>query len=119
MTGRWQWNRVLPFAVSFAATSLFFINVCAWLFQCGCHSLWAGADLTCNVHAALGRHCPFCSHGMPGYAGVFVLVCAPQLAAAMWSKWSTTARVALCLGLFPIAMGVVGLGLGWYEGYWL
>jgi hypothetical protein len=112
-------NRLLPFAVSFTVTSLFFINVCAWLFQCGCHSLWAGADLTCNVHLASGRHCPICSRGTAGYAGVFVLVCTPQLLAAAWSTWRTAARTALCLALFPVAMLVVGLVLGWYDGYWL
>ena len=114
-----RWKRLVPFAVSFGVTCVFFINVCAWIFQCGCHSLWAGADLTCNVHAVSGRHCPICSRGIPGYAGVFVLVCVPQLIGALWSSWSTPARVVLCLGLFPATMIAVGLALGWYQGYWL
>jgi hypothetical protein len=110
--------RLLPFAVSGAVTCAFFINACAWLFECGCHSLWAGADLMCNIHAVQGRHCPFCSHGITGYAGVMVLVCAPQLALSVWPKWNVTARAVVCLALFPAAMVSVGLLLGWYEGYW-
>ena len=111
-------GRLTPFAVSFVVTCAFFINVCAWLFECGCHSLWAGADLTCNVHAAGLRHCPICRHGVSGYASVFVLVCAPQLLASLWPKWNTVPRTVACLTLFPVAMVSVGLILGWYEGYW-
>lgn len=111
-------QRLTPFAVSFAVTCVFFINVCAWLFACGCHALWAGADLTCNVHAAVGRHCPICSHGTTGYAVVFVLVCAPQLAASLQTRLNRATRVIVCLALFPAGMIAVGSLLGWYEGYW-
>jgi len=110
--------RLIPFAVSFVVTSVTFINACAWLYQCGCHSLWAGAALTCNIHAAAGRHCPICRHGVPGYAVVFTLVTAPQLLGSVWPKWHMTARLMLCLALFPISMVTVGGLLGWLEGYW-
>ena len=110
-------GRLMPFAVSFVVTCASFLNVCAWFFVCGCHSLWAGADLTCNIHAA-GRHCPICSHGVPGYSAVFVLVCTPQLLASLWTRWNMVARLVTCLTLFPVAMVSVSLILGWYEGYW-
>jgi hypothetical protein len=111
-------DRLMPFAVSFATTCAFFINVCAWIFACGCRSVWAGADLACNIHRVEARHCPFCSHGIVGYAGVLLLVSIPQLAFSLTSFGRST-RVVLCLALFPAAMIAVGLLLGWYEGYWV
>ena len=111
-------NRLLPFAVSFPVTCLLFINVCAWIFACGCHALWAGADQTCNVHLVGSRHCPLCSHGWMGYAGAMTLVCVPQLALSMGPRWSSTRRVLACLAAFPVSMLLVGGVWGWLEGYW-
>lgn len=111
-------DRLLPFAVSFAATSTFFINVCACLFACGCRALWAGADVACNVHLAQSRHCPFCGHGPSGYGALMALVCAPQLLASWLPRWGRTVRVLVCLALFPLTMVAVGLLLGWFDGYW-
>jgi hypothetical protein len=111
-------DRLLPFGISFAATSVFFIDICALLFDCGCRSLWAGADAMCNVHVADGPHCPFCSHGVAGYAVVMFAVSAPQLAVSMWTRWSRTTRAVACLILFPAAMALVGATAGWWEGYW-
>ena len=92
-------DRLGPFAISFAVTSTFFINLCAFIFRCGCRSLWAGADASCNVHAAASRHCPWCSHGLEGYTLVMTLVCAPQLAVSVlppfWRKWWFLTAVAL------------------------
>jgi hypothetical protein len=108
----------MPFGVSFAATCVFFIDVCGWIFSCGCRSLWAGADMACNVHALTAPHCPFCVRGVAGYAGVIILVCLPQLACSLRMTWSVTVRVIACVALFPASMIVVGLMLGWYDGYW-
>ena len=33
-----------------AFTSVFFIDFCNLVYQCGCRSLWAGADAACNIH---------------------------------------------------------------------
>jgi hypothetical protein len=111
-------DRLLPFAVSFAVTCVFFIDVCAWIFDCGCHSLWAGADALCNIHTPDSRHCPFCSHGPAGYAAVMAAVSVPQFALSAWTRWSRTTRMMLCLLLFPAMMGAVGVLLGAYEAYW-
>jgi hypothetical protein len=108
----------LPFAVSFAATCVFFIDICDLIFDCGCRSLWAGADAMCNVHVANMRHCPFCARGVPGYAAIMAAVSVPQLAASLWSGGSRTRRVLLCLLLLPAGMIVVGGLLGVYDGYW-
>jgi hypothetical protein len=92
--------------------------MCAWIFECGCHSLWAGADALCNVHVAGVPHCPFCSHGITGYTLVMTAVTAPQLGASVWSSWSRTARLVVCLLLFPAMMVAVGALFGSYDGYW-
>lgn len=111
-------DRLLPFALSFSVTCTFFINACAWIFACGCRSLWAGGDALCNVHLAHSRHCPFCSHGTVGYAAIMLAVCLPQLAASTWAPWTRGVRIAVCLALFPLAMGATGFLLGWLHGYW-
>jgi hypothetical protein len=111
-------ERLLPFAISFAVTCLFFINVCDWIFDCGCHSLWAGADAMCNVHLANSRHCPICSRGIAGYIGIMAVVTAPQLAASVWLPSSRLVRILLCLLLFPLGMLAVGLLAGTLDGYW-
>jgi hypothetical protein len=109
---------VLPFTVSFAATSAFFINLCAAIFRCGCRALWAGADAACNIHVPHAAHCPWCAHGIAGYTVVMVLLCAPQLAVSLWQRWGGLTRTLVALALIP-AMGlVVALGFGWYDGYW-
>ena len=111
-------ERLLPFAISFAVTCLFFINVCDWIFDCGCHSLWAGADAMCNVHLANSPHCPICSRGIAGYIGIMAVVTAPQLAASFWLPSSRLVRILLCLLLFPLGMLAVGLLAGTLDGYW-
>ncbi len=111
-------DRLLPAAISFTVTCLFFINVCDWMFDCGCRSLWAGADALCNVHLAGVRHCPICSRGIAGYTAVMAAVSAPQLAASVWLPFDKVTRIVLCLLLFPAGMIAVGGLLGLYDGYW-
>src|SRR5207247_336558 len=81
-------SRMMPLPLSFRVTCPSFVNACAWIFACGCRSLWAGGDALCNVHLAHGRHCPFCSHGTVGYAAIMLAVCLPQLAASTWAPWT-------------------------------
>jgi hypothetical protein len=111
-------DRLVPFGVSFAVTCLFFIDICDWIFGCGCRPLWAGADALCNVHILASRHCPFCSRGVAGYAVIMTAVAVPQFAVSMWSRWSSATRIAVCLLLIPAAMIAVGLAAGSYDGYW-
>ena len=100
-----------------ACTGLFFINLCNFVFACGCRSLWSGADAHCNIHQAAPPHCPVCSHGMTGYALTFAAIVAPQLAAAFLIKrgpWIF--RLALVLALFPLAGAFVMAIIGWVDG---
>ena len=101
-----------------AVTCLFFINICDWIFECGCRSLWAGADALCNVHAASLPHCPICSRGITGYAAVMAAVTVPQAAASIWIPFDRLTRIVVCLLLFPLGMIAVGLALGTIDGYW-
>jgi hypothetical protein len=111
--------RFSPFAVSFAITSTFFINFCAWIFQCGCRSLWAGADAACNIHAMHSRHCPWCSHGLLGQALVMILLCAPQLAIAAFTPWNWTVRTLAATAAFPVSGLGVALAFGKFDEYWI
>jgi hypothetical protein len=112
-------SRFGPFVLSFAVTCLLFIDLCGWMFSCGCVSLWAGADAACNVHAAHGPHCPICSRGSVGYAGVFSVIALPQLAASAWWRRGALVRTVVCLLLFPAAFLIAGLLLGYIDSYWL
>jgi len=111
-------NRVSPFLISFAVTCIFFINFCAWIFQCGCHSLWAGAEAACNIHGMHGHHCPWCSHGQAGYAIVMIAMCAPQLAIAMLARWSWPVRTAAAVAMFPLMGLICARFFGSVDSYW-
>jgi len=108
----------LPFTVSFSATSLLFINLCAAIFRCGCRALWAGADAACNIHAPHGHHCPWCAHGTAGYTVVMAILCAPQLAVSLWPRGGLLARTLIALTLIPAMSLIVAFGFGWHDGYW-
>lgn len=110
-------SKYSPFAISFSITSLFFINLCNLIFRCGCRSLWNGADAACNIHAAHGHHCPWCSHGIAGYAIVFILMCIPQLAVSL-TRWSFAVRLTAAIALFPLAGSGIALMFGWIDSYW-
>ncbi len=72
----------------------------------------------CNIHAQHGHHCPWCSYGTGGQALIMALICAPQLAVALFSNWSWPVRTAVATALFPAVGLVVALGFGWVDGYW-
>ena len=103
----------------FVFTSLFFINFCNFIFECGCLSLWSGADAHCNIHQAADRpHCPVCSHGAAGYAITFAAIAGPQLALA-WiiKRGSSITRLALVLLSFPAFGAPVMTLAGWWDSY--
>ena len=106
------------FAISFAADCVFFINLCSWIFKCGCRSLWAGADAACNIHMAHMKHCPFCAHGWQGQAVVMGAIVAPQLFLSLRSRWAWLVRMLAALAMFPLVEGLAALVLGTADGYW-
>jgi len=107
-----------PFALSFAAGCVLFINVCAWIFKCGCVSLWAGAEMACNIHMAHAKHCPFCAHGWQGQALVMTAIAAPQLLISLHMRWTWLVRLLAALAVFPVVQGLIALVFGWVDGYW-
>jgi hypothetical protein len=119
MTSRLTRSRFAPFAISLAVTCVFFIDFCSWMFQCGCRSLWAGADALCNIHLPAAHHCPWCSHGAAGYAVVLALVAAPQLAVAVRRPGHWAAKAAIGVAAGALSGAVTALGFGWLHGYWL
>jgi hypothetical protein len=109
-------QRSVIFVVSAAATSVFFINFCSLLFQCGCHSLWAGAARLCNIHAGGARHCPWCAHN-PAFAYAAMVV--PQALISFWpAPFSWNARLAAALAAFPVFGGAAAAVYGIASGYW-
>lgn len=111
-------TQVAPFLISFAVTCAFFINFCNWIFRCGCRSLWAGADIACNIHASHGHHCPWCSTGYAGETIVMFAMCAPQFAVAMFTRSNFAVRTLAALAMFPVAGSVMALIFGLIYSYW-
>jgi hypothetical protein len=97
-------------------TSAFFINFCALVSQCGCHSLWAGADALCNVHHPGMRHCPWCGHN-PAWAYLAMVVPQGLISFSPWPR-SASARLASALAAFPVFGGIAAAIYGVASGYW-
>jgi hypothetical protein len=110
-----MWTRAGVFAIAAALTSIFFIDFCALVFQCGCRSLWAGADAHCNIHHAGVRHCPWCELGGRAFWAVIV---AGQAVVAFAIKARTAVRAVLTLATFPILGGLLAAAAGLATGYW-
>ena len=106
-------------ATSGAITWVFFINLCAVIFQCGCGWLWGAAADRCNIHQAGMRHCPLCTIAPWQYYGIVIGIIAVQavLALGPW-RWSAPLRFAITLAAFPILGTLVGIALGIGRGYW-
>ena len=114
VTRQQKWVALI--AVTF--TSVFFINYCDLVFQCGCTFLWSGADAHCNVHHGPKR-CPFCAIGWTGQLLVWLSMIAPQLYVSFReAAWSWPLRLALALLAFPLAGLVPVIGVGLWKGYW-
>jgi hypothetical protein len=111
--------RAWVFAVAAIVTSIFFIDFCALVYQCGCRSLWAGADAQCNIHHAGVRHCPWCAIGLAGSVGIWAVIVAAQAGVAFWERnVPLIARAVLALATFPVVGGLLALATGVAMGYW-
>jgi hypothetical protein len=100
--------KAFAFAVALALSGVFFIDVCALVFGCGCHSLWAGAAIACDVHNPEPPHCPWCAHLSAGA----VAFLAPALAQGFLlfgpGRAGVGLRFLLALAVFPVIAGLVG-----------
>ncbi len=126
MAGPVRWLSLKPttarvvIAVTAAAfTSVFFIDFCNLVYQCGCRSFWAGADAACNIHTHGIRHCPWCSVGRAGGVLIWAIIVGSQFFVAFrsrFSRWYSTALASFAV--FPLAGGALAAGLGLWFGYW-
>ncbi len=116
---RRNWPSAAVLAVSVAVTSVFIIDFCNWIYECGCRSLWAGGSAHCNIHMAGTKHCPWCAIGTGGFATIFAAIAAVQgVVSFVPSRWPWPARLVAALAAFPAAGLVLALGVGWWKGYW-
>ncbi len=122
MIGRGWGVRLAVFLVGATVTSVFFIDFCAWVYQCGCQSLWLAADKHCNSHAVHAGHgakgCPWCSFGYTGYVLVYGTLVAAQAAMALLPPWQWPVRLAATLATFPLVGFLLAKVLGIWTGYW-
>ncbi len=107
------------FAVSAVITGVFFINLCALVYGCGCHTWWNGAADSCNIHDEEAHHCPWCSIGTAGFYSIEGGIIAIQalLSFGPWPR-GIAFRLLASLAAFPIAGSAAGVALGLYSGYW-
>ena len=114
MTGtRWA------FGIAILVTAVFFVDFCALVFECGCRSLWNGISTYCNIHAAMGPHCPWCEHPLAGGGVAFGITLLTQWGAFFLPKnVSLGKRCVLAVIAFPLAAAVVALVQGLVSGYW-
>ncbi len=106
---------LLPLAVSCA----FVINLCSWIYQCGCRGWWSGAAEHCNIHMTGVRHCPWCCHGDLGFSLVLLLILIPQVVLMFWPgnrNWRL--RLLASFLVFPVWGGLIAAALGIADGYW-
>ena len=110
---------VWVFLAALAVNSAFFINFCATVFQCGCASLWSGADARCNIHLAAWHHCPWCAHGLAASIVPWALIAAVQAVVSFWPRpMSSIVRVLAAVAAFPAAGAVIAVVYGLASGYW-
>jgi len=113
------YERGISFGAAAAITSVFFINFCATVFQCGCAGLWSAADAHCNIHTAGVPHCPWCAQGRVASVLPYAVILAVQ-AAISFSRYRMPAGVRLVssVAAFPLAGGLLAVAAGLWTGYW-
>ena len=47
-----------------------------------------------------------------------ILLCAPQLAVTLWTRWNWAARTIAGVALFPMTGLIVALAYGTLDKYW-
>ncbi len=113
-------TRHWTFLVAFFLGSLFFVDWCGVLFQCGCHSLWSGASSLCNIHIGDGPHCPWCKHPLLGGGVAYsVMVLTQWLTASRFLRFRFAGRLLISLFASLLLTGIVGIIQGFVWKYWL
>ena len=112
-------RRTLAFLIGAGFASVFFLNFCDAVYQCGCRSLWDGADAHCNVFDETNRDCPFCAHRPWGDAiPLGAILSAQGFVCFSRSKMSMRVRALGALLAFPVIGGLVAIAFGILTDYW-
>ena len=114
-------GRAWPYLTAALFTAVFITPYCGLLFRCGCLQLWAGAARYCNIHHAMGAHCPFCSHGNLGFYGI----AGSAIVALQWLLMAGVARrrpgtiwlLATALVGFFVAGALVAFAFALHDHY--
>ena len=107
------------FGITGAVMAVFFVDFCAFVFQCGCRSLWDAVSTYCNIHASSGPHCPWCEYPLTGGGVAFGVTLVAQWAAFFLPKGVRLGtRGLLAIIAFPLAAGAIALAQGLLWGYW-
>lgn len=106
-------------ALGAAVTSLWFINLCDWIFACGCQAWWAGAADHCNIQQAGHPDCPWCQDGGTPGAVAYALILAAQVAVSFApGRGGWIWRAVAVIAAFPLVGAGIGVITGLWLGYW-
>ena len=89
-----------------------YLDVCNFIFRCGCRSLWAGATTQCNIHQHGVKHCPICLLPTSEYLALFAMILIAQGLFARRGKWLWATLS------FPVIASLQAIALGLLKGYW-
>jgi hypothetical protein len=96
-----------------------FLDFCNLMYRCGCRSLWAGADRSCNIYTVGVHHCPWCAIGLTGSFFVWATIIAAQVFLALRPGGaSALARFVSSVCAFPVVGGFLATCIGLWLGYW-
>ena len=111
--------RFLAFALAAGIASLFFIDLCDLVFDCGCRSLWNGAAEACNVHQQAGPHCPWCAYPYRAGGTAFGSVLLAQAVVSFRPKrLGLGSRLLAALALSAVVAAAIGMLQAIILGYW-
>lgn len=101
---------LLAFVALAAVTAAALYPLCNLLHRCGCVALWAGGAAACNVHAAVGPHCPWCEHPALGALAMLGILGSQALVLRALSRRGAPLGVAMAGALASLAPALLLTG---------
>ncbi len=68
---------LLATTIAFGITSVAYMPICDFVFDCGCTWPWLGGVQHCNIRVAGPPDCPLCKGGAPAQAAGFAAIATP------------------------------------------
>ena len=107
------------FGVAVAVTGLVYLDLCDWIFDCGCRAMWAGGASACNIQTAGHPDCPWCSYGFWGAAIPFLAIVGVQATVTLTpGRAGVGWRLLGALTALVVVGGLAGLAFGLASDYW-